>query len=113
MSTPTNVTVFVNEPDIIRFSNVVLSEGLLPVRVVLRDLGDQFVVHNELMVITAQARDDGCIELQCGHYAYDQGEYFRWKPEGYTGFNNYPHKVTALEEARQAFNERCAKKGLR
>lgn len=109
----TNITRFVNQPDIQRASSLVLSEGLMPRRVVLRDLGDQFVTHDELMVVTATEREDGNIELTCSHLGFNQGNYFRFKTAAHTGFSNFPDRDTAWEEAVQDYNERCAKVRVR
>lgn len=105
----TNITKFIDDPTVRRSSNLILSEGLMPRRVVLRDVGDQFVTHDELMVITAAEREDGLIELTCSHLGFNQGNYFRFTPEGHSGFSNFPNKATAWEEAVQDFNMRCAK----
>lgn len=113
-----NVIKFVNEPSVLRHSNVVLSEGLQPLRIVLCELPGKYVVWYELMVITAQTRagvvrDTEIVELTCSHLGFDQGDYFDFKPEGHTGFSNWPDKATALENAKQAFGERCARRGIR
>lgn len=75
----------------------------------LRDLGDKFVTHDELMTITASERSDGTIELTCEHFAFHQGNYFDFKKEGHEGFSNWPDRKTAMENAVQDFKERSAK----
>jgi hypothetical protein len=105
----TNTVKFENEPEIMRHSNVVLSEGLLPYRVVLCDLGDKFVTWNERMTVTATERPDGVIELTCRHFAYDNGNYFEFRKMDKQGFSNWPERPVALENAVQDFKERCAR----
>lgn len=108
----TNVIKFENEPTVVRHSNVVLSEGLLPYRIVLCDLGDKFVTWMERMTITASERADGCIELTCRHFAFDNGCYFEFRSPG-RQFSNWPPKEQAFENAVQDFNQRCARASLR
>ncbi len=108
----TNVIKMENEEGILRASNVVLSEGLLPYRVVLVDLGGKFVTWIERMTITASERKDGTIELTCRHFAYDNGNYFEFRGEG-KQFSNWPPPPEALENAIQDFNMRCARVSVR
>lgn len=108
----TNVIKMVDEKGTLRASNVVLSEGLLPYRVVLVDLGDKFVTWVERMTITASEREDGIIELTCRHFAYDNGNYFEFRGPG-KQFSNWPPRPEALENAIQDFNMRCARVSVR
>ena len=113
-----NVIKLENEPSILRHSNVVLSEGLQPLRIVLCDLGNKFVTWNELLVIRAATREgvyseSEIIELTCSHLGFDQGNYFEFRPDGHTGFHNRPTKEVALAEAVEDFNMRCARRGIR
>ena len=100
-----------NHPEIeyLMASNVVLSEGLLPYRVVLVDLGDKFATYNERVYIEARPREEGITELSVNHMSFDHGNYFEFKKLDKQGFSNWPERPVALENARQDFKERCAK----
>jgi len=90
-------------------SNVVLSEGLLPYRVVLVDLGDKFATYNERVYISSAPRHDGIDELTVNHSSFDHGHYFEFKRDDHPAFSNWPDKATAREHAHQDFKERCAR----
>lgn len=79
-----NILEVKEEEDHVFGSKIVLSTGLRPTRVVLRDLGDQFVTHREYMHVSTVTRSDKNFMYDyvvCTHEAYDHGHYFRYNKE--------------------------------
>ncbi len=79
-----NIIKVKDEADVVCGSKIVLSPGLRPCRIVLRDLGTQFVTHREYMhiaVVTRSEDDFTYDHVECTHTDYDQGHYFSYRNE--------------------------------
>jgi len=81
----TNVTHVRNEPSIILASKIVISEGLRPKRIVLREEQTKFVVTFEYMdasveELTSNERGSSSVThaLVFEHSCFDQGSYFNF-----------------------------------
>jgi hypothetical protein len=81
----------VDEPRIIAASPVVHESGMLPYRIVIRDLGDQLVVHTEVFEPGEEPW-------------YHQGDYFRKRSEAATAVES---DAAALHQAWARFEERA------
>ncbi len=102
-----NVIKFESHPSVISGTRVVLSEGMKPCRVVLRDDGRQFIVHNELLQIVVETRTAQPPTWEpaaatydyvlCIHEAFDQGDYFQY------GSTFLPSKEEALKRAMEVY----------
>ncbi len=79
--------------DVIRSSYIVVKEGCMPTRVVLRDLGHEYVVHNEHLTTEAPSEGHSC---NFRHRSFEVGDYFS-------------HTADGLAKARARFEERAAK----
>lgn len=101
----TNVSRIVNEPTVIAGSKIVITEGLRPRRVVLREMPLKFVVHTEYL--------DASVEMNHGkresatlvftHADFDQGNYFDFNEV------NGTTRELAHELATDCFNKRAEK----
>lgn len=94
----TNVTHIQDDESIIQKTSLHLNEGLLPRRIVLRDLGEKFVTHMETMTITCTGH-----HLHCQHHAFGDGNYFDY------GRMGAPTKEEAREAAEKDFDDRAAR----
>jgi len=91
-----------NDMTIIRAGNVVLSEGLRPRRIVLRDLGSKYVTHCELLDISIE-QDGEHQALVARSDGFDQGHYFDY------GHNSLVSKDEAREAAIKDFQDRVSR----
>jgi hypothetical protein len=93
---------FQNEKDIVRASRTVVEEGLLPHRIVLRDLGGEFVVHAETLDVGVRENT-----VYFTHYSYEHGDYFPYNKD--EGVKMYAFsREAALEAADKCFVKRAA-----
>lgn len=100
-----NVVSIKNEDTVIQGSRIVFSEGQRPMRIVLRDLGDQFVTHVEFMHIKTEQHVPASLgevkdEIVCTHESFDLGHYFDYDEKS---------RQTQLKRAEHDFRERCQK----
>lgn len=72
----TNVCKVVSGPGVIRASNIKVSEGLRPKRIVLRHLEEreEFVVHTEYLDISIEGTGNPVAFFS--HSGFDQGDYY-------------------------------------
>ncbi len=88
---------FENQPDIVHASRTVVGDGMLPNRIVLRDLGEKFVTHRESLEVRVDHTADGDTVVFT-HRSYETGHYF--EVHGCT-------REQALDRAHKDFTERC------
>ena len=97
---------FVNESDIINCSRAVVSAGVLPTRIVLRELiqDKKFVTHIESLVIVSECGTNGagvCCEVQFRHNSFEHGNYFEFG-SGWSRTRDEAFKIASKD-----FEDRC------
>lgn len=96
-----NILEVKDQEDIICGSKIVLNAGLRPMRIVLRDLGTQYVTHREYLHIDTDTRSHDNFTYDyvvCTHDGYDHGHYFSYRNET---------KSEAYSKALEDFNTRA------
>jgi hypothetical protein len=85
---------------VIQYTRTHVADGVRPNRIVLRDLGDKFVVHNEMLKVTIE----GDNRVVFSHDSFENGDYFDY------GINILRmSRDEALTAATTKFYERSAR----
>jgi hypothetical protein len=72
--------------DVVDASHIVVREGCVPCRIVLRKLEGEYVTHMEILI----SRDNGNVDGGFEHRGFDCGHYFRFRSDG--GFGDEAYK---------------------
>lgn len=108
------ITRFDNHSDIIEASKVVFGEGVIPHRIVVRDLDDQYVVHMETLYVSVEFDAENNWEvIRFTHRSFENGDYY--DPQWYSDAKREALKLeitqvvgraTALKKAQEKFKQR-------
>jgi hypothetical protein len=101
-----NIIEIIDDPSVRMSTSLKLSEGLRPLRVVLRELPEKFVTHIELMTIAVETRvEEGHTYdyVVCRHDGFDQGHYFEF------GELVGRSREEAIQQAHEDFNKRATR----
>lgn len=90
----------VNDKDILNHGRTIIGDGMLPNRIVLRDLGNKFVTHVETLTVSVHAGN----EVHLTHSSYECGNYFEH------GEMAKRTRTQALDAALADFNRRITER---